>query len=181
MQCVHMRMWAETSRETYPLDPHALRTHPLCACMHLICTHPLFECMHMHACLDAHRVRALPDAQQDAEWRATHTSWALEVVYIDPIEDKHKTEAGAEANYKTDTGAREEEAGGVEEEADAEWLMALLLLRHARHLLGSPSSPIFQVWALPLDGAWAPLLRVFAIAASTACIRHCSVLFKPKP
>ena len=76
-------------------------------------------------------------AARDAVWLASHPSWSIVVLALAKTSgDAGNANAGAaDANAGSDTRAT---VGG-------QLLSALLLLRHARHLVGSPSSSLFQL------------------------------------
>ena len=92
---------------------------------------------------------AIRDAAQDSAWLASHSSWKV-VVFFHGAEDAvGSNSAGGEG---ADTAEEEEvregenrESSGFVGEENIGFLGALLLMRHALHLVGSPASNLFQV------------------------------------
>jgi hypothetical protein len=89
---------------------------------------------------------AIKDAAHDPAWLASHPSWKVVVFFHGGPDDVGAGGEGvdtADAEVVSDVGGGGN--GGVVVDENLGFVGALLLMRHALHLVGSPTSNLFQV------------------------------------
>ena len=90
--------------------------------------------------------RAIRDAAHEPAWLASHPSWKIVVFFHGGPDDVAAGGEGvypAQAEVVRDVGG--EKNGGDVGDENLGFVGALLLMRHALHLVGSPTSNLFQV------------------------------------